>query len=371
MTLYENNGVIRVLMVGPSLDSQGGISSFERISLEALSDSRSVEVDFHPSVWPGSKIKKLFYGIRSLVLYWNRLSDYDVVHINFASGVSSYRKRIYLSLAKVQSKKVVVHSHGSALECRLKDRDESAISEMRSVTDGSDLVIVLSEEWKNILISIGIPPYKVKVLNNAVHVPESVGRRRTRRLNSQFDILYLGRIDSEKGVDDLVEAIARVSESEPDIHIRLIVAGSGSTEVTRSIAEMIDVRGIDAKLCGWVDGEEKAELLECSDLFVLPSHREVLPIALLEAMGAGLPCVATNVGAISTVIDNGKNGLIVESGSPRELANAIRRYVNDPSLYERSSLLAIQTVKSAYSVTYLRSALEKIYLGVMDVSKEA
>ncbi len=86
------------------------------------------------------------------------------------------------------------------------------------------------------------------------------------------------------------------------------------------------------KLIGPAYGEDKHRWLEKADIFVLPSHAEGLPIALLEAMGGGIPAVVTAVGAMPTVIDDGVQGKVVPPGDVDALSAALTALVNDPAL---------------------------------------
>jgi glycosyltransferase involved in cell wall biosynthesis len=79
----------------------------------------------------------------------------------------------------------------------------------------------------------------------------------------------------------------------------------------------------------WVDSKERERLLAESDVFVLPSHAEGVPMSLLEAMAAGLPCITTPVGGIPDVFTHGAEGLLVSPGNPAQLATAMTQLIND------------------------------------------
>jgi glycosyltransferase involved in cell wall biosynthesis len=81
-----------------------------------------------------------------------------------------------------------------------------------------------------------------------------------------------------------------------------------------------------------VFGDKKVSALNDADIYVLPSHHEGMPISIIEAMAAGLPVVATNVGGIPDLIENNQNGIIVEAKAPDELANALITLIKDQSL---------------------------------------
>jgi glycosyltransferase involved in cell wall biosynthesis len=136
----------------------------------------------------------------------------------------------------------------------------------------------------------------------------------------------MGRIAESKGIDDAIEAIelARLDGAK----IRFVVAGSGPAADAFS-ARCQRTLGPDFKFKGVVAGAAKAQTLESCDVFLLPSHFEGLPMALLESMAFGLVPITTRVGSIPTVIEDRKNGLFVDIKSPGQIAAALRALAAD------------------------------------------
>ncbi len=143
---------------------------------------------------------------------------------------------------------------------------------------------------------------------------------------TRFTALCLGRLVPIKGLDDAVRAIARQPDAE------LLVAGSGpELQRLESLAAATRAR---VRFTGHVEGERKRLLLRAADVFVLPSveeagRREGLPTALLEAMAAGLPVVATRTGGIPESVRQGEDGLLVPMRSPDALVAALTTLASD------------------------------------------
>lgn len=357
----------KVLMVGPSLDSQGGMASFGQVASGLFDADDGVSIDYFPSVTRGSKFKKLVFGVRSFLRFGKLVEDYDLVHINYASGVSTLRKRVYAGMAKRSGVKVVLHSHGSALEGDLLRGDSRAIRQVNSICNHADAIILLSEEWREIYRSVVCIDCRLFVLENAVNIlAYSAGCRHISIDHDPLRLLYLGRLDPEKGVEDLLFAIASLRETYLAKRIDLTIAGSGASEYVEKCMELSRRLSVDAHFVGWVSGREKDALLLGSDAFVLPSHREALPISLLEAMGAGLACVATDVGSVATVVEDGENGLLVTAGNVNCLSSAIARLASDDDLRNRVSCNAVATIEARYSIPILKTNLKTIYQEVIE-----
>ena len=145
--------------------------------------------------------------------------------------------------------------------------------------------------------------------------------RRTAPAGPRVQFLSLGRLSERKGSYDLVNAFASLSP-ELRARARLVLAGDGDVEGVRQLAAPL---GDSVRVLSWIDSAERDRLLDASDVFVLPSHAEGLPMALLEAMAAGLPAIVTPVGGIPDVLTHGAEGLLVEPGTSYQLAAAMTR----------------------------------------------
>ena len=111
---------------------------------------------------------------------------------------------------------------------------------------------------------------------------------------------------------------------------------------------------------GWVAHERCVNLFEETDIFVLPSHTEGLPNAMIEAMGAGKPVIVTPVGSIPDVIEDGKNGLIISVGDIEGLSKSLARLLREPRLRYRIGVQARKTASERFQVEQAASRL--IYL---------
>ena len=170
-------------------------------------------------------------------------------------------------------------------------------------------------------------------------------------------LLSVGNLYPVKGHADLVTAISYLAPRYPALH--LAIAGRGELADTlnrearaRRIGDRVHLLGLR---------NDVAELLASADAFVLPSRNEGLPLALLEAMFAGLPIVATRVGEVPAALANGSAGLLVEPARPEELARAIERILTDAELARALGQSAQDRAAAEYDVATMAARYQSIY----------
>lgn len=170
-------------------------------------------------------------------------------------------------------------------------------------------------------------------------MPQTDESRRAWRNGLQW--LAVGRLSPEKAFERAIEAFANLAPSFPQWS--LAIAGDGPQR--DQLQRLIDRRGIGGRvqLLGWV--EDIQSLLSASDAFVLTSHYEGFPVSLLEAMAAGLPCVAVNCeSGPAEIIDHQQNGWLVPQDDPHTLELAMQQLMQSPELRRRLGSKARQVV---------------------------
>jgi len=158
-------------------------------------------------------------------------------------------------------------------------------------------------------------------------------------------ILFLGRLAADKGIYDLLEAVAAVRASVPDV--RLVCAGDGERAAVARQAERLGIADA-VKFTGWVGPSGKRALLESAAVFALPSYGEALPMSLLEALGAGVPTVTTPVGAIPEVVADGVTGCLVAPGDQAGLKRALAKLLLDRAYATRLGDAARRSVQARF-----------------------
>jgi glycosyltransferase involved in cell wall biosynthesis len=201
----------------------------------------------------------------------------------------------------------------------------------------SDKVIAVSEGVRRELEESGINPSMITAIPNGIDLGpyKRKSRRSPRRVDvsdgtdkREFLIGTLARLSPQKGIDTLVEAAKIVVASCPTA--RFVIGGTGPLESDLR-TKIRDLRLEPyVRMPGFV--EEVPEFLAGLDLYVLPSDSEGIGLAIIEAMAAGLPVVATRVGGVPEAVVDGETGFLVPPRQPKALAQAIVRLLVDPDL---------------------------------------
>jgi glycosyltransferase involved in cell wall biosynthesis len=306
---------------------------------------------------PGRVLRLLVSPLR---LAWQLLTRRAaIVHVNTALTLRAYwRDLAYMLVARLCGARVLYQVHGGpAPEAFCRGR-RLAAAFVRATLGLADVIVVLSSADREAFCRFGVAA-PVLALPNAVdcaaydalvHEPAAPAR--------PLRVLYLGRLVREKGLYELIEglALARAQGAAAE----LIVAGEGPEAAALGAAAA--AAGLaPVGFVGPVRGADKLALLSWADVLALPSYSEGLPYALLEGMAAGVPPIATRVGAIPEVVADGVNGLLLEPRSPQAIATALHALGHDRAALARMGAASRATVSTRYSIDGLAAQLRSLY----------
>lgn len=311
-------------MIGPCPDAKGGMASVIAVYRKnGMFSSRRCR--YLTTATEGSASRKLWVAASALIrfafmLIMRRVS---LLHVHGASHGSFWRKRVFMRLAATVGVPVIFHLHGGEFRQFVDERlDAGSRRKVVKTLQICSLIYCLNDEVARWLRSV-VPGVVVHVMPNPIDLQMDVAPQEKR----ESSILFLGRLEQEKGVFDLLNAFSGIAAHLPDACLKLCGLGSAR----KQLEQMAQEYGLGSRVLfpGWVDGEEKARLLRRAAVFVLPSYAEGMPMSVLEAMAAGTPVVASRVGAIPEMLENGNSGFVVEAGRVDELAEAILSALDD------------------------------------------
>jgi glycosyltransferase involved in cell wall biosynthesis len=233
----------------------------------------------------------------------------DLVHAHWLASAA---------VARFAGKPFVVTLHGTGSAGSLSDLGlaERAPRLVRFLLRPARAVICVSEPLTETMRAIGVE--HARFIPNGVALPAGPAVEDERPF-----VLYAGRLAEEKGIPELVEATRGLP---------LVVAGDGP------------LRELVPDALGFVPHEELEHLYDRAAVVVLPSHREGLPLCVLEAMAHGRPVVATPVGGIPQLVEDGRTGFLVPAGDPVALRDALLRLLADGELRSRLGSAARERV---------------------------
>ena len=161
-------------------------------------------------------------------------------------------------------------------------------------------------------------------------------------------VLFVGRLLSMKGVDVLLKAIPRILERVGKDRLLFVFVGPGDQAHYLKMAKLMGIQS-SCLFTGALSRESVFQLMKASEILVAPSFIENAPYTLLEAMACGLPVIATNVGGVSEIIQNGYNGYLFEPNSYREIENLLPDLLSNESLKNYISQNARETIRTKFS----------------------
>lgn len=277
----------------------------------------------------------------------------SLLHAQVASYGSFARKSLLLLMARAFGVPTVFHLHGAEFQKYYAASPSWRQAWIRHTLRRSSRVLALSDAWRDFLLGI-VPQARVLVLPNPVRLPhESL-------LASEVPgrLLFLGRADRRKGVFDLLSALRLARQQQPRLHLR--IGGDGDLDAVRTAIEREGLQQA-VTLLGWVRGADKERELAEAEVFVLPSHDEGLPMALLECMARGKAIVSTPVGGIPQALRDGQDGLLVPPGQPEALAQALRSLHGDALIRRRLGDSARERVREHFATDTVLARLEALY----------
>lgn len=280
---------------------------------------------------------QLIYSLLATTFTLQFNNEIKIVHLHTASNNSFKRTSLFVYIAKFYNKKVVIHIHGGGF----KEYAQQNLKFVLKVLDKCDVVIALTESWAT-YFKEQLGCRRVAVVPNIVELP----CERKKKNNSRVKILFLGLLSQQKGVYDILEVCSKYKTELQD-KVELHIGGNGDS---KRLIEEINEKGLSDFVFyeGWVSGERKTQLLSESDIFILPSYAEGLPISLLEAMSYKLPVISTPVGGIPEIVEEGKNGLLIQPGNIDDLFCAIKALVVDGDVRDKMGEKALSMVQKHF-----------------------
>jgi glycosyltransferase involved in cell wall biosynthesis len=217
-------------------------------------------------------------------------------------------------------------------------------------------VVCPSAFLRDLALSWGVPPGKVSVLPNATPPLPPLRSREELRRSFEFDgptLAFAGRLGPQKALNVALAAVQQVEG------VAFVLAGDGEER-----ARLERAAGTRVRFLGPLPRERVLELFAAADATVLSSSWENFPHTVVESLAVGTPVIATRVGGVPDIVEDGVNGLLVPAGDAEALADAVRRFVQDDALRARLSAAATPSVER-FRPDHVYGELERILAGVV------
>ena len=351
---------MNILITAPSLDPTKNVSGIATVVNTIIENNGGYRY-FHyllgrpdgtqnPLSWLIQTMKQL-----CLFPFFVKKNKIDVVHQNLPFDPKGLmREWIINGWCRLLKVPVILHIHGGVFLTE-KTVNPFYVRLSQSLFNHSKRVLVLSEIEKQVLAEdYGFA--EAVILHNSVNVAEY--ENKGKKINTQMPVfLFLGRIHESKGIEDIVLAFEKLRKQRA---FKFILCGNGPLR-DEMISACENILGKDFEYAGIVSGKDKIEIIKRADFFLLPSHFEGLPMALLETMAAGVIPIVTGDTSMKYVVEDGINGIWVNKSDPADLHKKISNILTDEPLCNRLSLKAKETIEKDYAINKSVENLNLIY----------
>lgn len=290
----------------------------------------------------------VIFFMNALVALWRRRTHFQIIHVHTIEWAAVAG----ILIGKILKKNVLI-----------KDSTRNGIGRLLRYPFGrhlqklvvrNGLFVAISKSIEDDLVTAGVPRDRIFRIPNGVVIPELPA---SRTMSGQT-CLFVGNLYQQpaKGVDVLLRAWPRVLRRCPSA--RLHVVGDGNVEKYQDYARTL---GITSGICFFGKVTNVQEHLLAADVFVLPSRREGMSNALIEAMACGLPCAATDISGNQDLIENEVNGLLVPVEDVDRLADAIIFLLEHPDAARAMGTRARKTVEEKCDMGVIARRYVEVY----------
>jgi len=290
-----------------------------------------------------------------------RLGGANLMHVQVSERSSFIRKGVILRLGKALGMHTVLHHHGGEFSSLFPTTSPRMRRWIAATVLAADLNMVLSESMREFLVeTIGAAPDRVAVLHNATN---DLGYSyEPRRDPSPMRYALVANLAPRKGVSEFLQGLKLLIDKGHDVTATL--AGGGA--VSRYAAEATQL-GIAPRcvFTGWLDRPGVEKVIREADALVLPSHFELVPMVILEAISTGLPVIATPVGAIPEIMTSGRNCILVPPGDVEALAAAMLKLKTEPGVATELSVQGRALYDQKFTMDAYMEKLLAIYEQVL------
>ena len=344
----------KILIIGPDYKNhRGGIGAVIDAFQQMFPDCK-----FYCSYNYLGAIGNIFFGVTKIFLFPIYLllhPSLKIIHIHGASRGSFYRKYWYFIVSKyLFRKKVIYHIHGAEYHIFLNECSKLVKASVKQFIENADAVIVLSDSWKDFFCK-NFPFAKIVRIYNPIrenNVPLQDDSNQVPRF------LFLGHISERKGCFELIDAAYELKKKGFDFFVD--IGGNGKIDELRRKIDEYDLNE-NIKFHGWLQGEMKRKLLMGCSVFVLPSRNEGLPVSILEAMSYAKPILSTKVGGIPEMVEDCKNGFLIDPIDLGELINKMKKFIENPQIMTQMGIESMRKINTTFSEKIIRKEIGVLY----------
>lgn len=279
------------------------------------------------------------------------------VHVNMAERLSLWRKSAVVVTCRALGVPVVLHLHAAQLHHFYRALPSPLQAITRWVFSLPSSVVVLGGAARRFVTEeLHVPAGRVDIVINGV--PEPVHQRPARKPGAAQRVLFLGNLSERKGVSDLLHALALPGFDPKSLQVTL--AGGGDVAAYQAKARSLGVEKL-VDFAGWCDQQKVATLMAQSDVLILPSYDEGLPLVILEALAHGVAVICTPVGEIPTALADRVDAYFVDPGDIPGIAAGLKDVLRNDELLARLGRNGRALYERQFSLTRFFASIARIH----------
>jgi glycosyltransferase involved in cell wall biosynthesis len=210
------------------------------------------------------------------------------------------------------------------------------------------------DQWNKLhIIHCGVEPSLFKEIRH-----QGIGNR----------LLYVGRLAAEKGLPVLLDGLNKLLSDQPDLILTIVGDGPDRYLLEQQVSNL----NLQEHVCfvGYQSQASVRSYLEETDVFILPSFAEGIPVVLMEAMAAGVAVVATQIAGIGELVQSGVNGYLVPPGDQDSLIECLNYLVDNPEIRSRFGVLAREKVEKDFNALLEIEKLYRLFAGEVEMEQK-
>lgn len=328
--------------------------------LPARQEYRGFEI-IRPLTAGFGKLKTITFVLGTLLTLWKLRSKYEILHAHLVYGPAFAA----IIAARFLGKRVVVKlgNSGEFGDVQNSSRTLRGRFRLAVLRKWADVLIALDDSIYNEILSVGIDSKRIRRISNGIDTKNfspmhtQMEAKNKLGLTDKVVVAFIGRLSPQKSLPTLLSALERSLPACPKLHLLLI--GDGPER------DLLEEQARRLGICDHVEflgnQPDVRPYLNAADIFVLPSKSEGISNALLEAMSAGLACLATTVGGNFDILDGGRCGVLLPPGDVSAWSNSLIEMGNNPEKRQSLGDAARERVQAHFDFSVVGSLYEDLY----------
>ncbi|WP_144555683.1 glycosyltransferase family 4 protein [Bacillus sp. X1(2014)] len=341
------------------------LNSFPSDEMKALRDRYSEEFKQFFLNRYGSFNEKILHNISKLSSYYTMLKSFDLSQYDIIHPQDRYTANVLGILNQTFQKPLLFTPHGFMTQNRLKFNliEKGSVEEIyfwaidRQAIINANQVIVLCDIFRPILGNLGTVDNKITTVHTGIDFGVGDFQKKSRK---KTVITCIARLRPRKGHKYLFKALALLKDEMKNVEVRIVGDGEMRKKLEKQVSEL---RLKNVSFLG--SRKDIPKLLSESDIFVLPTTSDTLPISIIEAMFSNQAILTTNCGGIPEIIKDSYSGFIVEPANYKQLADKLLLLLQKKSLREELARNAYEFAQQNLTVNKMVRKIEEVYQSLL------